>query len=304
MDKNEKIGLLLRVSTQVQEKDGTSLEVQEKTGRKLSEKLGLEPIVFNEGSQSSFKVEIEERIKLVELLDEIENNKISNIWVFNTDRLGRNSQSWLSIYKILLYKGVKVYVGNSDKPYDLDNPLDEFIMGILSQISQYDNKLRRMRSVLGKRNSLKSGNTFVGGTKPFGYDVDGKKLVLNKEESECVKEIYQMYKNGKSTMEIKTYLDIKTPFKPKRSKNGWNIGTIQKMLGSTLYRGEQKWEWKERVRGEEKIVDTIILKTPKIIPIKLWDEVQKILEIKNYIKTTQKRIRHYLMDYFIVRVVI
>lgn len=289
MDKNEKIGLLLRVSTQVQEKDGTSLEVQEKTGRKLSEKLGLEPIVFNEGSQSSFKVEIEERIKLVELLDEIENNKISNIWVFNTDRLGRNSQSWLSIYKILLYKGVKVYVGNSDKPYDLDNPLDEFIMGILSQISQYDNKLRRMRSVLGKRNSLKSGNTFVGGTKPFGYDVDGKKLVLNKEESECVKEIYQMYKNGKSTMEIKTYLDIKTPFKPKRSKNGWNIGTIQKMLGSTLYRGEQKWEWKERVRGEEKIVDTIILKTPKIIPIKLWDEVQKILEIKNLHKDNSKK---------------
>lgn len=289
MDKNEKIGLLLRVSTQVQEKDGTSLEVQEKTGRKLSEKLGLEPIVFNEGSQSSFKVEIEERIKLVELLDEIENNKISNIWVFNTDRLGRNSQSWLSIYKILLYKGVKVYVGNSDKPYDLDNPLDEFIMGILSQISQYDNKLRRMRSVLGKRNSLKSGNTFVGGTKPFGYDVDGKKLVLNKEESECVKEIYQMYKNGKSTMEIKTYLDIKTPFKPKRSKNGWNTGTIQKMLGSTLYRGEQKWEWKERVRGEEKIVDTIILKTPKIIPIKLWDEVQKILEIKNLHKDNSKK---------------
>ena len=85
MDKNEKIGLLLRVSTQVQEKDGTSLEVQEKTGRKLSEKLGLEPIVFNEGSQSSFKVEIEERIKLVELLDEIENNKIELISYDNSE---------------------------------------------------------------------------------------------------------------------------------------------------------------------------------------------------------------------------
>ena len=277
-NKENKIGLLLRVSTKVQEEEGTSLEVQEQMGRELSEKLGLEPIIFNEGSQSSFRVEIEERIKLVELLDEISNNQINNIWVLNTDRLGRNSQSWFSIYKILISKGVRVYVGKSDKPFDLDNPMDEFIMGVLSQISQYDNKLRRMRSVLGKRNSLKSGNTFVGGTKPFGYDVEGKKLVINKEESEGVKEIYKMYSEGKSTMDIKTYMDIKTPFKPKRSKSGWNTGTIQKMLGSPLYKGEQKWEWVEKVRGEEKIVDTILVKTPKIIESKDWEYVQMILE--------------------------
>ena len=277
-NKEHKIGLLLRVSTKVQEEEGTSLEVQEQMGRELSEKLGLEPIIFNEGSQSSFRVEIEERIKLVELLDEISNNQINNIWVLNTDRLGRNSQSWFSIYKILISKGVRVYVGKSDKPFDLDNPMDEFIMGILSQISQYDNKLRRMRSVLGKRNSLKNGNTFVGGTKPFGYDVEGKKLVINKEESEGVKEIYKMYSEGKSTMDIKTYMDIKTPFKPKRSKSGWNTGTIQKMLGSPLYKGEQKWEWVENVRGEEKVVDTILVKTPKIIESKDWEYVQMILE--------------------------
>ena len=73
-NKENKIGLLLRVSTKVQEEEGTSLEVQEQMGRDLSEKLGLEPIIFNEGSQSSFRVEIEERVKLVELLDEISNN--------------------------------------------------------------------------------------------------------------------------------------------------------------------------------------------------------------------------------------
>ena len=69
INNKEKLGLLLRVSTKVQEEDGTSLEVQENMGRELSKKLGLEPIIFNEGSQSSFTVEIEERIKLVELLN-------------------------------------------------------------------------------------------------------------------------------------------------------------------------------------------------------------------------------------------
>jgi site-specific DNA recombinase len=234
MKDSNKLGILLRVSTKGQEEDGTSLEVQEQLGRKMSERLGYEPVIFNEGSQSSFKVNIEERLKLVELLDEIQNNRINDIWVYNTDRLGRNSDSWLTIYKILLNKGVRVFVGSNEKPYDLDNSMDEMVMGFLSLISQYDNKLRRMRSVLGKRNSLKNGNTFVGGTKPFGYDVKGKKLVINKEESECIKEIFKMYSDGKSTMDIKTYLDIKTSFRPKRSNSGWNIGTIQKMLGNTL----------------------------------------------------------------------
>ena len=49
----------------------------------------------------------------------------------------------------------KIYVGVSPKPYDLDNPLDNLNMNILSLISQYDNQIRRMRSVMGKRNSLK-----------------------------------------------------------------------------------------------------------------------------------------------------
>ena len=40
----EKLYCYLRVSSKVQEEEGTSLEVQEQMGRELSEKLGLEPI--------------------------------------------------------------------------------------------------------------------------------------------------------------------------------------------------------------------------------------------------------------------
>jgi site-specific DNA recombinase len=289
VNKKENIGILLRVSTKVQETDGTSLDVQKKMGLEMSKKLNLDPIIFNEGSQSSFKVEINERVKLVELLDEVGRGTIKNIWVFNTDRLGRNTQSWMSIYKVLIEYGVKVFVGTSPKPFDLDNPLDNLNMNMLSLISQYDNQLRRMRSVMGKRNSLKSGNTFVGGTKPFGYDVKNKRLVINKEESECVKKMYEMYRDGKSTMEIKTYMDLKTPFKPKRSKSGWNLGTIQKILGSTLYTGKQKWEWKEKVGGKYKVVETIDVKTPKILPKKLWNDVQKRLELNSRNRDNKKK---------------
>jgi len=275
----ENIGILLRVSTDIQQTDGGGLDVQREMGLVMSKTLGFKPIIFNEGSQSSFKVEINERVKLVELLDEVQKGNIRNIWVFNSDRLGRNTQSWMSIYKILIEHGVKIYVGQSTKPYDLDNPLDNLNMNILSLISQYDNQIRRMRSVMGKRNSLKNGNTFVGGTKPFGYDVKKKSLVPNDGEKKVLNKIFRMYRDGKSTVEIKNYLDSHTEYLPKRSKSGWNLGTIQKMLGNPLYKGSQKWEWKEVIGGMSKVVDTIIIKTPQIVPTKLWEEVQlKLIE--------------------------
>ena len=105
-----------------------------------------------------------------------------------------------------------MYVGESSKPYDFNNPNDKLSIGILSLVSQYDNELRRLRSVMGKRNSLKSGNTFVGGTVPFGYSLKGKMLISNEGESKIVKRIYEMYRDGKSSTEIKLFLDTKKNF--------------------------------------------------------------------------------------------
>ena len=99
---NGKIGILIRVSSKVQETDGTSLDVQKNLGIKVSKNLGFKPVLFNEGSQSSYNVEINERLKLVELLEEIQKKSggIRKVWVWNTDRLVRYSKSWYTILKV------------------------------------------------------------------------------------------------------------------------------------------------------------------------------------------------------------
>ena len=277
----EKIGLLYRVSSKPQETDGSSLDVQREIGIKISEKLGLKPQEFNEGVQSSFKVEINQRPKLVELLDEIQKpNGIRKVWVFNTDRLGRYSQSWYSILKVFIDYGVQIYIGDSTKPYDLNNSPDKLMIGVLSLISQYDNELRRMRSIMGKRNSLRSGNTYLGSTIPFGYTVKNKKLKENEKESFHVKKIFTMYNQGKSTMDIKMYLDKIPDIKPRRTKLGWNLGTIQKMMRNTIYIGTQVWKWEEKLpNGDITTVDEIIIKTPKLIEKELWESVNQKMNL-------------------------
>jgi DNA invertase Pin-like site-specific DNA recombinase len=273
----DKIGLLYRVSSQSQETEGGGLELQQRLGKKISKQLGLPYVEFNEGVQSSYQVEINHRPVLVELLNEISKvNGIRKVWVFNTDRLGRYSQSWYSILKVFIDFQVEVYIGEDCKPYDLSNSVDKLTMGVLSLISQYDNELRRMRSILGKRNSLKSGNTWIGGTIPFGYQVKGKSLIVNKEESNYVKKIFDMYNKGRSCMEIKVFLDLQPDIKPRRSGKGWNVGTVLSMLRKEIYIGKQVWEWKEKLPNDEiQIIESFVVKTPKIIDEQLFKEVQK-----------------------------
>ena len=83
----EKIGLLYRVSSKPQETDGGGLEVQKRMGEKMSEKLGLLGVEINEGVQSSFKVEINQRPKLVELLDEIQKNLFERALKLRADNM-------------------------------------------------------------------------------------------------------------------------------------------------------------------------------------------------------------------------
>jgi len=276
----ERIGLLYRVSSEIQETEGNSLDVQQKMGREISKKLNLEYVEFNEGVQSSFVLDIKERPILIELLDEISKpNGIRKVWVFNTDRLGRTSNSWVVVLKVFLDYGVEVYIGeNSTKPYNLNDSVDKLTIGVLTLISQYDNELRRMRSVLGKKNSLKNGNTFVGGTVPFGYMVKNKNLIPHPVESKIVLDVFKMYDSGKTNVEIKSFLDRNPDIEPRRSKFGWNLGTIQSMLRKEIYKGQQEWIWKEKLpNGEVKIIDRIVVNVPPLVDDELWDNVnQKI----------------------------
>ena len=81
------------VSTSVQEVEGTSLENQKNLGIKKSHELGLEYKVWNEGGQSSFNNDLDNRPQLVELLSEIDSGSIKHLFVYNTDRLSRNQRT-------------------------------------------------------------------------------------------------------------------------------------------------------------------------------------------------------------------
>ena len=280
-----------RVSSRVQDEDGTSLDDQERVGKKLAKELGLRPKVWKEGSASAGKDDLTHRPVLLDLLQEIEKGRVRQLYAWNTDRLSRNQRTWNTI-RWKLYDA-DVMLHTSKGPIDLrGNPQDELLFGILSEISSYDNKLRAERSRMGKLNRVRQGG-WLGGPPPFGYRLHEKRLVENPEESQWVKKIFGWYSKGKTQQWIKVQLDT-NGVQPRRKKSSWSVGSINALLKNTHYIGHY-------VFTDKMTEETIEVPCPAFVDVTVWNECQrkreKTLKRKGQVNRTK---RFYLLRDFMV----
>ena len=224
-----------RVSTKEQSDNNTSLETQRHLGVTLSESLGIDHHIWDEGAQSSSKDDLSNRPILVNLLSKVDEGKVKKLYVFNTDRLSRNQKTWGMIRYKLSSNKVLLFSGSDSNPIDLSNPIDDLLIGVLSEISQYDNRLRTERFRLGKLRRIKEGG-WLGGPPPYGYSIEDKRLVINPSESKWIKMVYEMFSEGISIDEIRTEL-LKNGVKTRRNNRVWSHGSIQQLLRNTHYEG-------------------------------------------------------------------
>ncbi len=265
--------IYIRVSTKEQKDNNTSLESQKKIGVELSEKLGIKSKIWDEGSQSSFKDDLDNRPILLNLLTEVDKGKIEKLYVWNTDRLSRNQKVWSLIRYKLKTNNVLLYVGSDIKPIDLSDPMDDLLVGLLSEISSYDNKLRMERFRLGRIERVKSGYWF-GGPPPFGYEIKDKRLVPNKFESKWVNYIFDRYDKGDTIDKIRNDLFV-NGVKSRRGNLNWSNGSIEKLFQNTHFEG-----WYQMT--DKKSGETFKIECSPIVPIGLINKVRKKREERSY----------------------
>ena len=116
----EILHIYTRVSSTIQQEDGTSLDSQKYLGIKRAEELGFDARLWNEGGQSSFFDDLKNRPVLVSLLTLIESGSVRHLFVYNTDRLSRNQQTWAVIRYKLLTHGVTLHTASGQMK--LKNP--------------------------------------------------------------------------------------------------------------------------------------------------------------------------------------
>lgn len=246
---NEIKGLRLvgycRVSTENQREDGT-IEIQENALREYAEKEGvtLVDMVTDEGVSGG----LESRPGLARVVDYINTDEtIQGILIFKLDRLARDVRIQENlIHDIQTRKGKRII---SVKEPDLDSkdPMRVLMRQILGSFSQYEKSQIAMRLSLGRLNKARKGG-YAGGSRPTGYRVENKDLLVDTLQADTVKAIFRMKGESMGLREIARELN-KGGY-PTARGGSWYAGTVRYILNNCIYQGDLNYMG-ESVRREE-----------------------------------------------------
>lgn len=205
----------------------------------------------------------------IEMINDIENEMINMVIVKDLTRLGRKTNEVLRYYQEYFpSKKVRFITATEDTIDTYYKEDDDFIPFKAVMSEQYPKETsRKIKAV--KIAKAKQG-LFQGNTAPYGYkkSPDNKnKLIIDKEVSWIVKEIFEKYSKAYTRTEIvkslnernikppREYLNIKGV---KANSEGWKEITITRIVSNPVYIGTMVGAKtvKPSFRRKERIINT------------------------------------------------
>jgi len=284
MTNNEPLYIYVRVSSDQQYEEGHGLDNQIELGLEVKKQMGREPIVLNEGSQSSSDEDVTSRPVLMELLNGIEDGTIKHVWTYHSDRLSRNRSVSFTIQTSMMKNEVTLYTGQGQK-YVMSDPQDVFMSNLFLSMSELDQTLRTQRLRRGRLSSVKQGG-WRGGPPPFGYKLKNKRLVTNPETVPHLNLIYTLYSQGKTLGDITSILLNKGILTP-RGNVLWNENSVLKVLQNTHYEGYYYYT-------DKSLKETVRVEVPPIMDPSLILTVRERLNKR--VKTSNNKKRETLLQ--------
>lgn len=213
-----------------------------------------------------------DRPGLQKLMRDIERGKIDCIVFYKLDRLSRSLMDFVKLAEFFGQHNV-TFVSITQQ-FSSTTAMGRLTLNILLSFAEFERAISTER-VRDKIAAAKKKGKYLGGTPPYGYDVDYKdtKLVVNAEEAKLVRHIYKRFIETGSCLGIARELNAKAiPTKTWTTKNGslhqggpWNTSHIYRALNNRTYLGETVHKG-ESYPGEHEA----------ILPRKLWEQVQQI----------------------------
>ena len=210
-------------------------------------------------------------------------NKEIDVIVFkNSARLGRNQKEALDFVEYLEEQGVEIIF--EDEQYN------EEMFGLYAWFNERRARDDSKNIRRNLRHKIEEGELLVKAI--YGYNKDGKELVINEETAPVVQEIFELYSKDWGYQKIATYLNKKGIPTPSQSRNfanakqtaNWKAQHIVRILDDRRYIGDyvggitEKLSFKsKKTRVKEQEEWTIIENHHEpIIEKPLFEKVQKI----------------------------
>lgn len=268
MESKEKQTLRCAIYTRKSVEDGleqefNSLDAQREAGENFiaSQKANgwkLLPTRYDDGGFSGGNTN---RPALKRLLTDCEAGKIDIIVVYKIDRLSRSICDFAELSN--RFDKWNVAFVSVTQEINTHTSAGRMMLNILVTFAQFEREVITER-VRDKMAASRRKGKWVGGTVPFGYKVENRRLVPDEAEASIVNRIYNRYLEVQSPKLIASELNHDGI----RNHNGhrWDTQAIHRILGNHHYVGEVKYQG-NIYQGEHEA----------IVPQELWAKCREIM---------------------------
>ncbi|MGL5085062.1 MAG: recombinase family protein, partial [Clostridium sp.] len=285
----KKVAIYCRVSTIEQAEEGYSINEQERMLIEYANKNDYE--IYKAYSDRGISGKnIVARPALKELLKDAEQKKFDMVITWKINRLSRKLSDVLKMVEI--FEKNNVSFKSYSEPFETNTPAGKMQFQMMALIGEFERGTIAQNVKMGMMARAREGKWC--GNRVYGYDLipikgsENKKrretqLIINDEEAQVIRLMFDMYSNGKGYKAITNNLN-KLGYKTKRG-NPFSVGSIKEMLMNPVYIGKvrynvrQDWSEKRRknINPDPIIVDGI---HKSIIDIKTWEKVQVVMQVK------------------------
>lgn len=271
-EKNFKIGVYVRVSTDEQVEKGHSLDDQIYKIEKYADSKEYDIIDYYKEEGKSGK-NTKDRPEYLRMTNDILKGKINAICVYKLDRLTRNIKDLEELLNFLEVNKADLVSVTED--INTKNPAGTFFVRMTILLAQLERETIVARTKVGVEAAARDG--IISGKPPLGYkkNIDAlgskekKQLIINEDEVITVRRIFSMYLDGYSSFTISEKL-----IQENNKLRKWKDTTILKILSNKIYMGTI--EHRKSKKSDEIIEFKDVV--PSIITENIFYECQRLLE--------------------------
>ncbi len=161
-------------------------------------------------------------------------NKIELILTKSVSRFARNVPECLNYARDLRRKGIGIIF--EENGINTLRMTDEMMLSVFSAIAQEESMATSQRLKHMNRERMKRGE-YNASIAPYGYRYVNKELVIQEDEAEIVRWIFEIYLEGWSTEEIARELTARRIPSP-GGQSSWNKTTVKYILTNEKYVGD------------------------------------------------------------------
>lgn len=180
---------------------------------------------------------IKRRNEYQRLLEDMEQNKFDIIVVKSQDRLQRNTKDWYIFVDKLVVNGKKLYMYLENRFYTPDDALITGIRAILAEEYSRDQSKKANNSNKRRIEKARNGEKFsaMGTNMLYGYYIKDGEYVVDREQAEIVKVVYNLYLELDSITAVRDAVNA-MGYRNQKGKP-FCFDSIRRMLKNEHYKG-------------------------------------------------------------------